>query len=37
MTRAEDLREAVASFFEAEILPRHRDWTAHVVRREPAP
>lgn len=29
---------AVRSFFDGEILPRHRDWVEHVVRRrEPAP
>lgn len=33
-----DLRRAVETFFEGEILPRHRDWVEHVVRRrEPAP
>ncbi len=33
-----ELAAAVADFFDAEILPRHRDWVAHVVhRREPAP
>ncbi len=33
-----DLPAAVRSFFDAEILPRHRDWVEHVVRlREPAP
>jgi len=35
---SEELQAAVAAFFEAEILPRHRDWTRHVVQdRRPAP
>lgn len=33
-----DLAAAVQAFFDTEILPRHRDWVEHVVRRrEPAP
>jgi acyl-CoA dehydrogenase len=33
-----DLGRAVRAFFDSEILPRHRDWVDHVVRRrEPAP
>jgi len=33
-----DLCAAVQAFFDAEILPRHRDWVEHVGRRrEPAP
>ncbi len=33
-----DLLAAVQAFFDAEILPRHRDWVERVVRRrEPAP
>ena len=33
-----DLRAAVQTFFDDEILPRHRDWIEHVSRRrEPAP
>ncbi len=33
-----DLCRAVEAFFDSEILPRHRDWVEHVVRRrEPAP
>ena len=33
-----DLLAAVQAFFDAEILPRHRDWVEYVVRRrEPAP
>ena len=33
-----DLRAAVQTFFDHEILPRHRDWIEHVARRrEPAP
>ncbi|MDX2203749.1 MAG: acyl-CoA dehydrogenase family protein [Hyphomicrobiaceae bacterium] len=36
--RAETLRAQVARFFEAELLPRHREWQGHVVeRRQPAP
>jgi len=36
--RAREWRERVQSFFEAEVLPRHRDWFEHVVRRgAPAP
>jgi acyl-CoA dehydrogenase len=33
-----DLRQLVQAFFDSEILPRHREWVEHVVRRrEPAP
>jgi len=33
-----DLTAAVEAFFETEILPRHREWVEHVVRRrQPAP
>lgn len=33
-----DLTAAVEAFFETEILPRHREWMEHVVRRrQPAP
>ena len=33
-----NLRCVVEAFFDGEILPRHRDWVEHVVRRrEPAP
>jgi acyl-CoA dehydrogenase len=33
-----DLLATVQAFFDTEILPRHRDWVEHVVRRrEPAP
>jgi acyl-CoA dehydrogenase len=36
--RAREWRERVQTFFAAEVLPRHRDWFEHVVRRrEPAP
>ena len=36
--RAADLRSRLLKFFEAEVLPRHRDWHSHVVvRGEPAP
>jgi acyl-CoA dehydrogenase len=36
--RAEEMRSRVKAFFEAEVLPRHREWTQNVVRRgEPAP
>ena len=37
-SRAIELRERVQAFFDAEILPRHRQWHAHVVRdRQEAP
>ncbi len=33
-----DLPQAVQSFFDSEILPRHREWVSHVAAsREPAP
>ncbi|KAB2920731.1 MAG: acyl-CoA dehydrogenase [Hyphomicrobiaceae bacterium] len=35
--RAKELRDRVEAFFNAEILPRHREWHAHVMRREPVP
>src|SRR5687767_8643747 len=36
--RAAEWREYLQNFFDAEVLPRHREWTEHVVRRgEPAP
>ncbi len=36
--RAQALRRDVERFFEAEVLPRHREWHAHVVlKRQPAP
>jgi acyl-CoA dehydrogenase len=36
--RAEEWRERLQAFFDAEVLPRHAEWTEHVVRRgEPAP
>ena len=31
-----DLRDAVESFFDNEILPRHRDWLKHCAAGEPA-
>lgn len=31
-----DLQAAVEAFFDTEILPRHRDWVEHVVRRREA-
>ena len=35
--RAREWLERLEAFFVAEVLPRHRDWTEHVVRRrEPA-
>lgn len=30
--RSQQMRDRVAAFFEAEILPRHRDWVAQVAR-----
>jgi acyl-CoA dehydrogenase len=36
--RAAEWREYLQNFFDAEVLPRHREWTEHVVRRgKPAP
>lgn len=36
--RAREWRERVQTFFDGEVLPRHREWFEHVVRRgEPAP
>lgn len=36
--RAAQWRDRLQGFFDAEVLPRHREWTEHVVRRsEPAP
>ncbi|MCW5702101.1 MAG: acyl-CoA dehydrogenase family protein [Bradyrhizobium sp.] len=36
--RAEQLREKLQAFFDKEVLPRHRDWLAHVaVSRETPP
>ncbi len=33
-----DPKAALQEFFDKEIMPRHRDWVEHVVRRrEPAP
>lgn len=31
------MKDQVEAFFAAEILPRHRDWAAHVARRERPP
>ena len=36
--RARELRERLAAFFEAQVLPRHREWhESVVVNRQPAP
>ena len=36
--RARDLRDRLESFFNTEVLPRHREWHGHaVLRREPVP
>ena len=36
--RARDWRDRLQGFFDREVLPRHRSWVEHVVRRrEPAP
>lgn len=36
--KARELRERLARFFDAEVLPRHREWHhAVVVKRQPAP
>jgi len=31
------VKDRLEAFFAAEILPRHREWAAHVARREPVP
>ncbi|TMJ58156.1 MAG: hypothetical protein E6G82_15200, partial [Alphaproteobacteria bacterium] len=36
--RSEQWRERLQSFFDREVLPRHRAWVEHVaIKREPAP
>jgi len=36
--RAREWRDRLQAFFDAEVLPRHREWVSHVVERgEPAP
>jgi acyl-CoA dehydrogenase len=35
--RSEEWRKRLQSFFDAEVLPRHRAWLEHTARREAAP